>query len=333
MNKTRSQWRQARAKGVTLAAIAMFGFYAPTVRSQAFPTRPIQIVVAFTPGGPNDLVGRMLAAQFSERWGVSAIVDNRPGANGMVGGNYVARAKPDGYTLMIAASSVMTINANLMPDTAFNPVKDFAPISNLVTGIFMLVVHPAVPVHSVGELIAYAKNHSRKLTFGSGGVGSGAQLSGVLFGAMAGVDMTHIAYKGGAPALADLLGGHIDMIFSDISAATPLVRSDKLRALAVTGSTRSPAFPDLPTIAQAGVRGYEVVSWYGLVAPAGTPAALISILNQETQRFVNTPDFRARVELLGLEPASDTPQAFQALIERDAAKWAEVIKTYNVHAE
>jgi tripartite-type tricarboxylate transporter receptor subunit TctC len=306
------------------AALAAFGV--ATVHAQAFPDKPIRIVVPYTPGGPNDLLGRIVADKFSERWGIVATVDNKPGASGTIGGSFVARAPADGYTLLIAAPSSTTIAAGLLPNMPFDPVRDFAPVGTLATGVFLLVVHPALPVKSVQELIAFAKSGSKKLSFGSSGTGSGGHLAGELFKSMAGVEMTHVPYKGGAPAMTDLLGGHVDLMFSDITVAAPHVRAGKLRPLAVSGSSRSRAFADVPTVSEAGVPGYEVVSWFGLLAPAGTPRPAVAALNQELQRIVNAPEFRARLEPLGAEPAPGTPEAFEALIRRDVEKWAKVIK-------
>jgi tripartite-type tricarboxylate transporter receptor subunit TctC len=316
---------------VFAAAIAALG--GASAAAQTFPDKPIRIVVPYTPGGPNDLLGRIVADKFAERWGVVATVDNKPGASGTIGGDLVARAKPDGYTLLIAAPSSTTIAAGLLPNVPFDPVRDFAPVGTLATGVFLLVVHPSLPVKSVPELIAFAKSGAKKLTFASSGSGSGGHLAGELFKSMARVDMVHVPYKGGAPAMTDLLGGHVDLMFSDITVAAPHVRARKLRALGVSGSARARAFPDVPTVSEAGVAGYEVVSWFGVLAPAGTPRAAIAVLNQELQRIVNAPEFRARLESLGAEPAPSTPDAFAALIRKDVEKWAQVIKESGARAD
>jgi tripartite-type tricarboxylate transporter receptor subunit TctC len=321
-----------RAAGLLFAAaIAALG--GASAAAQTFPDKPIRIVVPYTPGGPNDLLGRIVADKFAERWGVVATVDNKPGASGTIGGDLVARAKPDGYTLLIAAPSSTTIAAGLLPNVPFDPVRDFAPVGTLATGVFLLVVHPSLPVKSVPELIAFAKSGAKKLTFASSGSGSGGHLAGELFKSMARVDMVHVPYKGGAPAMTDLLGGHVDLMFSDITVAAPHVRAGKLRALGVSGSARARAFPDVPTVSEAGVAGYEVVSWFGVLAPAGTPRAAIAVLNQELQRIANAPEFRARLESLGAEPAPSTPDAFAALIRKDVEKWAQVIKESGARAD
>jgi tripartite-type tricarboxylate transporter receptor subunit TctC len=294
--------------------------------AETFPDKPIRVVVPYPPGGPNDLLGRMFAEKLGERWNVVATVDNKPGASGTIGGDLVARAKPDGYTLLIAAPSSTTIAASLLPNMPFDPVRDFTAVGTLATGVMLLVVNPTLPAKSVQELVALAKSRSKKLTFGSSGSGSAGHLAGELFKSMAGVEMVHVPYKGGAPAMTDLLGGHIDMIFSDITIAAPHVRSGRLRPLGVSGSVRTRALPDVATIAESGVPGYEVVTWFGVLAPAGTPKDVIQALGVETQRMVNAPEFRARLEPLGAEPAASTPEAFQALIRRDVEKWAKVIK-------
>jgi tripartite-type tricarboxylate transporter receptor subunit TctC len=320
-----------RVAGLLLGSMA-WALAARPAFGQAFPDRPIRVVVPYPPGGPNDLLGRLLVAGFAEHWGVAAFVDNKPGGAGIIGGEMVTHAKPDGYTLLIVTPSSTTINVSLMPNKAFDPVKELAPITTLATGIYLLVVNPATPVRSTGELIALTRRNPG-MTFGSAGIGSGGHLAGELFKSMAGVEMTHAAYKGGAPAVADLLGGHIDMMIADSSVAAPLVRSGKLRALAVSSATRSRAFPELPTIAESGVPGYEAISWFGVAAPAGTPEPIVAALNAEALRLIATPEYRSKLDPLGLEPAGITPQAFRAMVQQDVAKWAQVIKDSGARAE
>ena len=314
-----------RVFGFAFACAMLALSYVGPAACQVFPNRLVRIVVPYTPGGPNDLVARMLAEKFTERWGQAVVVENKPGASGTIGADFVAKSKPDGYTLLIAAPSSTTIIVSLMPNLPFDPRKDFAPVSTLSIASFILVVNPSIPAGSVPELVALAKS-GRTLSFGSGGSGSGAHLAGELFKSRASVNLTHVGYKGGVPAMTDLLGGHIDLMFSDITVAAPYVRAGKLKALGVTGPTRATAFPEVPTIAEAGLSGYEVVSWYGLLAPAGTPPEVIAALNQETRRIAATPEWRAKLERLGAEPASNTPEQFQELIARDVDKWAKVIK-------
>lgn len=305
----------------------------PAAFSQGYPDHQVRIVVPYPPGGPNDLLGRLLAADLSEHWKQSFIVDNKPGGNGVIGSQFAARSTPDGYTLLTVTPSSTTINVSLMPKLAFDPVKELAPISTLANGMLILVVKPSLPVHTVKDLIALAKKEPGELTFGSAGIGSGGHLSGELFKSMAGVNMTHVGYKGGAPAIADLMGGQIDMMFADISVATPLAKSGKVRALAVTGATRSAAFPELPTIAESGVPGYQVLLWFGVAAPAGTPAPVIAALNAQIQRLVASPEYRKRLASVGLEAAGNTPQAFRTLIREDIDKWAKVIQDSGARAE
>jgi tripartite-type tricarboxylate transporter receptor subunit TctC len=322
------QWAVAVSMAIVAWATGM-----PPAFSQGYPDRPLRVVVPYPPGGPNDLLGRLLAEGLTEWSRQSVIVDNRPGGSGVIGGKFVARSAPDGYTLLIVTPSSTTINASLMPGQAVDPVKELAPISLLANSSLILVVNPNLPVHNVKDLIAVAKQRPGKLTFGSPGIGSGGHLAGELFKSMAGVDMTHVAYKCGAPAVADLLGGQIDMMFADTSVATPLVKSGKLRALAVSGAARSIAFPDLPTIAESGVPGYQVVLWFGVAAPADTPDHVISALNAQVQRIIAAPAYRSRLESLGMEPAGDSPQAFQALVREDIDKWARIVKASGTRAE
>jgi tripartite-type tricarboxylate transporter receptor subunit TctC len=315
-------------------AVWMSGTMPAFAQGQAgFPDHPIRIVVPYPPGGPNDVLGRLLAAGFAEKWKDAAIVDNRPGGSGIIGGKFVTRSAPDGYTLLIVTPSSTTINVSLMPGQSFDPVTELAPVSLMANSSLVLVVNNASPVHSVKDLIAQAKQHPGKLTFGSPGIGSGGHLGGELFNSLAGVKMTHVAYKGGAPAVSDLLGGQIDMMFADTSIATPLVKSGKLRAIAVSGAQRSKAFPDLPTIAESGVPGYQIVLWFGLAAPAGTPPEIIAALNAETRRIVATPAYQERLAALGMEAAADTPQAFGTLIRDDIGKWAKIVKSSGARAE
>lgn len=325
--------RMTRWMAAVLLGTAAWMLGAAAAYSQGYPDHQVRIVVPYPPGGPNDLLGRLLAADLTEHWKQSFIVDNKPGGNGVIGSQFVARAAPDGYTLLTVTPSSTTINVSLMPNLAFDPVKELAPVSTLANGMLLLVVRPSLPAHNVKDLIALARKQPGRLTFGSAGIGSGGHLAGELFKSMAGVDMTHVAYKGGAPAIADLMGGQIDMMFADISVATPLAKSGKVRALAVTGGTRSHAFPDLPTIAESGVPGYQVLLWFGVAAPAGTPSPIIAALNARIQQLVATPAYRERLESLGLEAAGNTPQAFRTLIREDIDKWAKVIKASGARAE
>lgn len=307
--------------------LALAATVAGSANAQSFPDgKTVHIVVPYTTGGPNDLVGRMYAERLAARFGSPVVVDNKPGASGTIGGELVARSKPDGLTLLIAAPSSTTINASLMRTMPFDPVKDFTAVSTLATTMLALVAHPSLNVGSVRELVALARQRGGKLTFGSAGTGSAGHLAGELFKSMTGAPMSHVPYKGGAPAMADLLGGHIDLMFSDMTVAAAQVRAGKVKALAVTGAKRVPALPDVPTIAESGVPGYEVVSWFGVLAPAGTPREVVAVLHQEAQKMNESPEYRAKLEPVGAEPAPTTPEAFQALIRNDVEKWAKVVK-------
>jgi tripartite-type tricarboxylate transporter receptor subunit TctC len=321
--------RITRLAALALAAISLL----PAAASaQAFPAKPIRIVVPYTPGGPNDLVGRLYAEHLTRKFGSPAIVDNKPGASGTIGGEAVARSAPDGLTLLIAAPSSTTINASLLPNMPFDPVKDFVAVSPLATSMLVVVVNPSLPVKSLKELAELSRS-GRKLTFGSAGTGSAGHLAGELFKTMAGADLSHVPYKGGAPAMTDLLGGHIDVMFADSTVAAPHVKAGKIRAIAVTGASRMPALPEVPTAAESGVPGYEVVSWFGVLAPAGTPKETVAILHREAQAMMATPEYRAKLEPLGAEPAPSTSEAFQTLVAKDVEKWAKVIKESGARAD
>ena len=313
------------------AALATLCLVSTAATAQDYPAgKTIRIVVPYTTGGPNDLVGRMFAEHLGKRFGSPAIVDNKPGASGTIGGQLVARSPADGLTLLIAAPSSTTINASMMANMPFDPVKDFTAVSTLATSMLIVVVNPAVPATSLKELVELSK--SRRLSFGSPGNGSAGHLAGELFKTQAGAQLAHIPYKGGAPAMADLLGGHIDVMFADSTIALPHLRAGKIRAIAVTGSRRAPALPDVPTAVEAGIPGYEVVSWFGVLAPAGTPRAVVEVLNREAQAMMATPEYRARLEPLGAEPAPTTPEAYQALMANDVQKWAKVVKESGARA-
>jgi len=323
MRAHRTRIACALARALAVAAMACAGAAA----AQGFPDgKPIRVVVPYPPGGPNDIVGRIYAERLTARFGSPAVVDNKPGASGTIGGDLVAKSKADGLTLLIAAPSSTTINAGLMPNMPFDPVKDFAAVSTLATTVMVLVANPALNVGSVKDLVALSKARARPLTFGSAGTGSAGHLSGEMLRSMTGAQLSHVPYKGGAPAMADLLGGHIDLMFADVTVASTQVRAGKVKAIAVTGTSRLRVLPDVPTVQESGVPGYEVVSWFGVVAPAGTPREVIAVLHQEAQRMNESREYRTRLEPLGAEPAPITSDAFQALLAKDVEKWKKVIK-------
>jgi tripartite-type tricarboxylate transporter receptor subunit TctC len=294
--------------------------------AQSYPTKPIRIVVPFPPGGATDILARDVAQKLTEAWGQQVIVDNRPGAGGNIGSELVAKSAPDGYTLEMGTVGTHAINASLYAKMPYDHVKDFVPVI-LVAGVpNVLVVNPAVPVNSVSELIAYAKANPGKLNFASSGSGTSIHLSGELFKVMAGVEMTHIPYKGSAPALQDLLGGQVQLMFDNLPPSLPQIKAGKLRALAVTTATRAPALPDVPTVAEAGLPGFESSSWFGLLAPAGTPPAIVVKLNAEVARWLATPDAKERLAKQGANAVGGSPEDFEKHIAAETVKWAKVVK-------
>lgn len=299
----------------------------PATQAQTFPDKPIMLVVPFPPGGPTDAMARTLAAEMKDKLGQPVIVENRAGAGGNIGAEYVARATPDGQTLLFGTSGPLAINASLYRKIGYDPVKSFAPVIQIGHLPNILVVHPSVPAQNVKELVAYAKAHPGKLSYASSGNGASSHLAGVLFNEKAGVDLQHIPYKGTGPALNDLLGGQVAMSFTDVLTALPYVKTGKLRALGIATATRSQALPDLPTIAEQGVPGYDVSVFFGVVAPAGTPADRIAKLNQAFVEVLASPKVKELFAMQGLESAPDhTPAQLAKFIAAQKSSWANVVK-------
>ena len=297
-----------------------------------YPTKQIRVIVPFPAGGPTDAIARAIGQKLNETWGQAVIVDNRPGAGGNIGTELAAKSPPDGYTLFIGTVA-NAINQSLFARLPFDFVRDFAPVTqNYVTGL-ILAVHPSLPVTSVRELIALAKARPGELSYSSSGVGGTPHLSGELFNSMAGVKMVHVPYKGSAPAMADLLGGHVQLTFDNMLSVLPQVKAGKLRGLAVTLTARSPLAPELPTIAESGLTGFEVKSWNGVVVPTGTPKEIIARLNTEIVRILRQPELREKFLVQGVELVPTTPEEFGAFIKQDIAKWAKVIQLSGARAE
>jgi tripartite-type tricarboxylate transporter receptor subunit TctC len=308
-------------------ALPLAALVGPTpALAQAFPNKPVRLVVPFPPGGPLDTVGRALAQKLTEAWGQSVIVDNRPGAGGNIGADLVAKAAPDGYTVVMGALSTHAVNPSLYAKMPYDAVKDFAPITLVAITPNVLVVNPSLPVNSVRELIAYAKANPGKLAFGSGSNGSAGHLAGELFKADTGTDLLHVPFKGAAPAMQALLSGDIQLMFDNLASASAQVKAGKLKALAVTTARRSPLAPDLPTMAESGVPGFDISTWFGLLAPAGTPPEIVGRWNAEVGRILRTPEMRERLTAMGAEPAPDTPAEFAQFIASEAAKYARIVK-------
>jgi tripartite-type tricarboxylate transporter receptor subunit TctC len=308
----------------TVALIACLVF-AGAAFCQNYPAKPIRLVVPFAPGGGVDITARLLAQSLSANLGQQIVIDNRGGAGGIVGMEIVARAAPDGYTLLMSHVG-FTAMPGLYKKLPFDPVKDFTGVVVAISGVYVLVVNPAVPVKSVQELVAYAKANPGKLGFASAGSGSSIHLAGELFKSMAGLDLLHVPYKGAAPALTDVVAGEVQMMFGTATNILPMVKAGKLRALAVTSAKRSALAPELPTVAESGLPGFEVVGWYGLAAPAKTPHPLVARINADTNRALQSTDLIERLRVQGLEPAGGTPEEATELIKNDVARWTKVIR-------
>ena len=294
--------------------------------AQSYPSKPIRLVVPFPAGGSLDVVARAIGQKLADAWGQPVIVDNRPGAGGNIGADLVAKSAPDGYTILEGALSTHAVNVSLYSKMPYDPVRDFAPITLVAVTPNVLVLNPSVPANSVKELIAYAKAHPGKLSFGSGSNGSAGHLAGELFKMEAGVDMVHIPYKGAAPAMQDLLAGQTQLMFDNLANSMQYVRAGKLKALAVTTEHRSALVPELPTLAEEGLPGFDISTWWGFMAPAGTPKEIIAKWNAEVARILSTPEMKAFFAQQGAEPAPTTPDAFGAMIEREIAKYAKIVK-------
>jgi tripartite-type tricarboxylate transporter receptor subunit TctC len=296
------------------------------VAAQPWPSKPIKYIVPFAPGGTTDLLGRTLSEKLGVALGEPVVVENKPGAGGGVGADFTAKSAPDGYTIMGGTISTHAINASLYSNLPYDPVRDFVAITLIARLPNMLVINPSIPARNVSELIALMKANPGKYTFASSGNGTSQHLSGELFKSMAGVDMQHIPYKGSPPALQDVVGGQVSMTFDNITTALPLAKAGKLRALAVTTATRSSAAPDVPTLAESGLPGFEVASWQGVFAPAATPPEIVRRLNTEIVKIINMPDVREKLTSLGAEPVGDTPEQFSAYVKAEVVKWSDVVK-------
>ena len=293
--------------------------------AQDYPTKPVRVIVPFPPGGGTDLMARMVVQKLGEVMGGTYVIENRGGAGGTVGSEVAAKSAPDGYTLLVV-SGAHAINPSLYPKLPYDTLRDFAPVTMMTAGPGLLVVHPSLPAKSVKEFIAIARSRPGQLDFASAGIGTPPHLAGELFKTMTGINMVHIPYKGNGPAYVDLLAGHVPVMFPTIPTAIPYVRAGRIRALAVTSAKRTEIVPELPTISEAGVRGYEVTSWYGLLAPAGTPAAIVSRVQQGIAKVLRSPDVSQRLKADGLDLVGNTPAEFAATIRSEIAKWAKVVK-------
>ena len=311
-------------------AVLLLSLAAPA-SAQPYPSKPVRFLVGFAPGGTNDIVARMLAQKLTENMGQSVVVENRAGANTAIATELAARAAPDGYTILLTASGHAT-NPALMK-LPFDPVRDFAFISLAVESQNLAVVHPSFPPRNVQELIAFSKKRPGAINYASSGTGTTVHLSAELFQFMTGVKWVHVPYKGGGPAAIELLAGQTSLMFGNLPTVIQYARGGKLRALAVTGAKRTPAMPEIPTVAESGIPGYEVTNWFGVSAPAKTPRAVVDRLNTEIVRALNIPDLRERLASQGADPVGNTPEQFTAFIQNEIVKWSKVIKAAGIKGE
>jgi len=313
-----------------LATLFLFSFD-QAIAAEPYPVKPIRMIVGFAPGGGTDLTARPVAQKMSELLGQQVIVENRPGAAGNIATEQVARSAPDGYTLLMGTIAALAINPSLYGNLRFDPETDLAPVIQVVDATNVLALHPSVPASSVKELVALAKEKS--LSAGSSGVGATGHLAIELFNLMAGVKLIHVPYKGGGPAMTDLIGGQVQLIFATTASAIPHIKSGRIKGIAVTTAKRSSLLPELPTISEAGLAGFDANNWYGLVVPAKTPRAIIDQLNAEVRKVLAMPEVRTTLFNQGLDPAPGTPEQFGAYIKSERVKWAKVIKESGAKAE
>lgn len=321
-------------KRLILTAIACtLAAAAPVAHAQSYPTKPIRFIVPFPPGGGNDTIARQIGQRLASRLGQQVPVDNRPGAGGAIGAELAAKAPADGYTMFLAGVATHGINPNLRRKLPYDPLRDFDAVSLIASAPLLVVVHPSLPVKSVKELVALAKSRPGQINFASNGAGGSSHLAVEMFRMMTGTSLVHIPYKGLSPALTELLSGEVQLMFSSAVAMLPQVKAGRLRAIAMTGGKRSPAIPDIPTVAEAGVSGYETGSWYGVVVPAGTPRAAIDTLSREIISFVRSPETMERMNREAVIPVGSAPEEFTAHIKRELARWAKVVKQANLRIE
>ena len=304
---------------VLLAAVATSAF------AQGYPSKPAKVIVPYPPGGPTDIVARVVSQKLSDQMGQQFIVENRPGAGGNIGAEAVAKGPADGYTLLVATTA-HAINPSLFKSLGYNLTKDFAPVSQLTSGPLVIVAHPSLPAKNVQELIALGKAKPGTLNYASSGNGQSTHLSAELFATMSGIKMNHIPYKGSAPALTDVMGGQASLMFDTMLSAMPHVKNGKLKAIAVTSAARSPAAPDVPTVAESGLPGYEAIAWNGLLVPAGTPTDVVAKLNAELKKALDAPEVKDRFSAQGFGAAWNTREAFAKFIQSELDKWAKVVK-------
>lgn len=314
-------------------ALVMTAFAAGSVFAQAYPNKPIRIIVPFPPGGGNDVIARIVGQKLSERLGQPVIIDNKGGGNGVIGLNALAQAAPDGYTLGVGAAGPLAVNPSLYENLSYDPLRDFAPITNMVNFPLLLVAHPSLKARNIAELIALAKSQPGKIFYASPGSGNSGHLAGELFNSLAKVHITHVPYRGQGPAVSDLLAGQVQMLYSSIPSVIGYVQQGKLNALAVGSAKRVGSLPNVPTIAESGVPGYEAYSWVGMIAPANTPKDIVTRLNREIVDILRQKDVEEKLNQQGAIPVGDSPEQFGAYISAEMKKWGAVVKSANIKVD
>lgn len=318
---------------IRIAALVFAALAAGAAAAQNYPVKPVRIIVGLAPGGTTDIVARTLAQKLGEAWGQNVVVENRPGASGMIGADLVAKAPPDGYTLLISPQTSLAVAPALYGKAPYNTARDFAPITLVGSTPLLMVVHPSFPPKTFQEFTALAKKSGGQLTFGSGGIGSSPHMAGELLSARLGIRMTHVPYKGENPALADTMGGQIPIMFGNLPVAVPHVKSGKLRALANTTAKRSPLAPEIPTVAESGFSDYAIATWYGFLAPTGLPADLIARIQRDVSRLVNQPATRDYLTGIGVDITANSPDEFGAYLRGEIARYTKIVKDAGLKAE
>ncbi len=306
---------------------------APAMSQASYPNKPVKLIVPFPPGGGNDVIGRVIAQKLTDRWGQNVVVENRAGANGIVGLQALMQSPADGYTLAVGAAGPLAVNPSLYARLPYDPLKDFTPITNLVNFPLLLVTHPSVAAKNTRELVALAKSKPGQLSYASPGSGNSGHLAGELFNSMAGVKTVHIPYKGQGPALTDLVAGQVQMLYSSIPSVIQQVRNGQLRAIAVGSAQRLPSLPDIPTLSESGVPGYEAYSWVGLVAPANTPADIVKKIHRDVSEILKDKEVADKLNQQGALPVGDTPEEFAVYIKNEIAKWGKVVREANIKVD
>ena len=325
--------RSENSRDVLVIVAGLAASLLATAALAQYPAKPIRLIVPFAAGGGNDNIARLVGKQLSESLGQQLVIDNRPGAGGVLGAELAAKAAPDGYTLFLGGVGSHAVNPNLNANLPYDPIRDFAPVALLASAPLILVVHPSVPAASFKAFVALARSKPGQLNYASNGNGTSSHLAAVMFDSMAGVDMVHVPYKGLSPALTDLLSGRVQLMFSSVVAILPHIRAEKLRGLAVTGAKRMPSMPDLPTIAESGLPGYEASSWYGVLAPAGTPREIVVKLNAEFVKALAQPEVRTSLVAEGAEPIGGTPEQFAAYIISEKERMGKLIREAKIRLE